>query len=364
MNERGSAPKALPRKKWPATIDLANNRGGTWYGVYPQQRFERRPAARFGNISAGFGNVCRGIFPEMGVIELRQARIIGSAGWVMTGDGSVLYQQSWKAQKLLPDHLPKGEVRFHRLDGLTATLATDWANLNYAHFLLDGLGRLHLLERAGFTLDRLDHLIISSPPSDGARRLLSRLNVPEHKIHYTADDIIYEPQILLSPSFPGLPCNYARWIPSFLRQRFGVDGTTGGRRLYLHRSSQYRRRLINEQAILRQLLPHGFEVFDPTDPNNDPGIFAEASLVVSAHGAALGNLVFCANGIRVLELIPSDHRHPYYYTLAESAGLDYGYLVGPSVQQRPDGSNGPSPYDFTVDESEFAQAVRWLVEMV
>ena len=225
-----------------------------------------------------------------------------------------------------------------------------------------GLGRLHLLEQAGFTLDRLDHLILPMPPSDGARQLLAQLNVPEHKLLFTADDVVYEPQVLLSSSFPGLPRNYPRWLPSYLRRRFGIDGQTAGRRLYVYRSDQYRRRLINEPAILRHLRPLGFEVYDPTGQTDAVRDFAEAALVVSVHAAALGNLVFCPNGTRLLELIPSDHCHPYYYTLAESAGLDYGYLVGPSIQQRPAGSAGPSPFDFTVDEAEFVQALRWLVE--
>ena len=358
----GRLSKTTPRRKWPATVEQSRHGGGVWHRVYPPRDFERRPPVQHGVHTAGFDNFRNGHFPEMGVVELVHARVIGSAGWVMAENRGILYEQSWTAQNLRPAHLPQGEVQFHQVRGVCATLATEWAGINYAHFLLDCLGRLHLLEQAGFSLDRLDHLILPKPQTEGARLLVAQLNFPEHKILYTADDVVYEPEGLLSPSFPGLPRNYALWLPAYLRRRFGVSGRAGGRRLYLYRSDQYRRRLINESDILRHLTPLGFEVYDPVGRPDTARDFAEASLVVSVHAAALSNLVFCPNNTRILELIPSDHRQPYFYNLADSAGLDYGCLVGPSVQQRPVGSAGPSPFDFTVDEAEFIQAVRWLVE--
>jgi hypothetical protein len=74
----------------------------------------------------------------------------------------------------------------------------------------------------------------------------------------------------------------------------------------------------------------------------------------------LTNIVFCPQGAKVLELLPSDHIHPYYYTLADASGLDYSYLVGQSAGQRPPGAFGPSPFDFSIDPSEFRAALEFL----
>lgn len=354
-------PKVKPREEWPATLEFAQKGGGTWHRIYPPQAFERRRPVLHGHRPVDFSSTSQGTFPELGVVEIRDARIVGSAGWVLTGERTVLYEQSWTAQALSPLHLPRQKVLIRHLPGLSATLATEWAGINYAHFLLDSLGRLHLLEQAGFDIDHLDYLIFPKPPSENARALLDGLKIPEEKILYSDDGIIYEPDILLSPSFPGMPRNYAMWLPDFMKKRFGSQAQKTGRRLYLYRSSHYRRRLSNESAILRHLAALGFEIYDPVKEPDTARDFAEASWIISVHAASLAGLAFCSPGTRVLELIPTDHCHPYFYTLADSAELDYGCLAGPSEHQRPAGTKGPSPYDFTIDEGEFIEALNWLV---
>ena len=96
-----------------------------------------------------------------------------------------------------------------------------------------------------------------------------------------------------------------------------------------------------------------------TGPMNgvDPEDFDQAAVVVGAHGAGLANLAFCRRGTRVIEIIPTDNAHPFYYSLALAAQLDYGYLVGRSIVERDAGAFGPSPYDFDVDLDELAAAL-------
>ena len=38
--------------------------------------------------------------------------------------------------------------------------------------------------------------------------------------------------------------------------------------------------------------------------------------------------------LKVIEIIPTDNAHPFYYSLALAAQLDYGYLVGRSIVER------------------------------
>jgi len=57
--------------------------------------------------------------------------------------------------------------------------------------------------------------------------------------------------------------------------------------------------------------------------------FAEADVIVSAHGAALVNLVFASPGATVIELFPAGALVPDYWKLATGVpGLDYRYLLG------------------------------------
>jgi hypothetical protein len=63
----------------------------------------------------------------------------------------------------------------------------------------------------------------------------------------------------------------------------------------------------------------------------------------------------------VLELLPSDHLYPYYYTLSDAAGLTYGYLLGDSTRQRRLGAWGPSKYDFSINAAEFESALAQII---
>jgi hypothetical protein len=104
----------------------------------------------------------------------------------------------------------------------------------------------------------------------------------------------------------------------------------------------------------------GFEIYDPSR-HLDPWLdFSQATAVIGPHGAGLTDLAFCLPGTAVLELLPSDHVYPYYCSLSQAAGLRYGYLIGQSERQRSKRAFGPSPYDFVVNERQFAGGLHWL----
>ncbi|MDB5438516.1 MAG: hypothetical protein JWM33_943, partial [Caulobacteraceae bacterium] len=56
--------------------------------------------------------------------------------------------------------------------------------------------------------------------------------------------------------------------------------------------------------------------------------FAAAKLVVSAHGAALTNLMWAQAGCRVIELQPFNARKSVYLHFAAERGLDYQFVLG------------------------------------
>jgi capsular polysaccharide biosynthesis protein len=107
-------------------------------------------------------------------------------------------------------------------------------------------------------------------------------------------------------------------------------------------------------------MKYGFEIYDPTEHIESHRDFAEAAIVVGGSGSGLTGLAFCQPGTKVLELIPTDHVYPYYYTLCDAAGLEYGCLVCQSVHERGQDPWGPSSYNFNVNENEFESALAQL----
>ena len=94
---------------------------------------------------------------------------------------------------------------------------------------------------------------------------------------------------------------------------------------------------------------------------NTPSRFAEAEVVIGAHGAALANLAFCQPGTKVFELMPSDHVFPHWYTLSAAADLNYNLIIGKSEKERQLPKFGPSPYDFFIDPIIFEKALTELI---
>ena len=164
------------------------------------------------------------------------------------------------------------------------------------------------------------------------------------------DAAVLLPERLLAPTYPGVPCCYAPEPAEFLRSHVlgAAPATPPTTRLYVDRADGSRT-LENRAEVIALMREHGFSIYNPSEHDDQPADFAAASVVVGAHGAGLANLVFSQPGTPVLELVPTDQIHPYYFTLAQAAGLDHAFLPCRSAEERPPGDFSPSPYPFRVD---------------
>jgi capsular polysaccharide biosynthesis protein len=147
-------------------------------------------------------------------------------------------------------------------------------------------------------------------------------------------------------------------MAAFLKQALAPAAahTTDHRRLWIGRRG-LRRNIINADDVDRVMQEHGFEAYDVAAAANPADDFAAAAMVVSPHAGSLADLVFCRPGTKVLELLPTDHPAPYYYTLSLAAGLNYRCLVCRSLHERTGGLRTPSTSDFTVEIGELITAL-------
>lgn len=326
-----------------------------WHLVHPPSPLEWPPPCNHGARALEFA--LPEVSSEYGVLEVPGGRIYGTHGWVVTPEGAVLPELSWYGGPSDRIRLPRRLPEPIRLDGTCLSLVSDWSSSNYAHYLLDGLGRLALFLAAGFSLRDVDHVYCPTPPAPAAQSYPGRLGLPAEKTIQAAPRRLVRADTVIAPSLPSTALTYPGWLAAFLREQLVPEGVTrGGRRLYVSRSG-YGREAAQERAVENLLREHDFEIYRPSEHDDQPRDFAEAEMVVGPHGAGLANLAFCSPGTRVVEIIPTDNAHPFYYSLALSAGLDYGYLLAPSAVDRPSGSFGPSPYDFQVDLQELEAAI-------
>lgn len=322
--------------------------------TYPHA--QRRPPRQFGSRSVNFLPMLEDL-PELGVLRFPEGAVSGLAGRAFTASGQIVAETTWYGQDLRDQNL--GAVSGgHRLDGTCLSLVTEFAADNYGHYVLDGLSRIGIAERAGHPIGDFDHIYLNRPVSTSAKVLLNKLGVRPEQCVWAEDEPAITAETLFVTTFPGTKRNYARIVPETLQKATGVVPAPT-RRLYIPRAGT--RKIANESEIGPVLAAFGIETYDFRECDNEPDFFRSARLIIGAHGAGLTNIAFCQPGTKILEIVPSDHAYPYFYTVAESAGLDYAYIVGQSTGSRRPGTFGPSPYDFMIDVETFRDAIGQLV---
>ncbi len=350
--------------KWMSSPEYARKFPSQWHKIYARIPNQRPPVVYHGSLRADVVGRLDSEFPETGVLELHNALIYGYHGWIFSQEGYLLPDHSWYGRHInemrkVPRFLPRGK----RLKGVCLSLASDFAVGGYGHFVTDCIPRLELFHRAGFQLSDVDYIFCPKPTPGNAQNLFEQLDIPVDKLIWADDNVALRVDTLLAPTFPGTRRNYPRWVAAFLQRQFLPSPPSPNRRLYISRDG-YKRNPTNADAVNQILLRYDFEIYHPEQNANSHQDFAEATIVVGPSGSALTGLVFCQLGTKVLELIPTDHVYPYYYTLSDAAGLDYGCLVCRSNRERNPDAFGPSPSNFYVNEDELENALAIMTREV
>jgi len=207
---------------------------------------------------------------------------------------------------------------------------------NYFHWLLDGLGRLKILEDAGYNLSDFDYLFreLTSWQSDS----LEAIGVPPENCHVLGG---YDLQIksLVVLSGPRVGVTYSSDNLRWLKQRiidFYIDEfppTKNKDRIFIKRKESAERRIFtNKEEVLPALRECGFEdvyLEDLAFPEQ-VRLFAGSEVVIGAHGAGLANLLFCTDA-SVVEVF-FRKRPMFYWLLAKFNDLNYQYLNASDVR--------------------------------
>ncbi|MBV8386906.1 MAG: glycosyltransferase family 61 protein [Acidimicrobiia bacterium] len=263
------------------------------------------------------------------VLDVDGGRVCGADASVIGPDGTFF---SGVANRFIRDRTAYPILRnpllppVRHVAGTGAVVATAFATYYY-HWMTEVLPRFAVL---GDLLDDADWVVTPSATSF-QRECLARVGVdpkrfitPERRMHVEFDR-------LLVPSMGGVMNHTRPDSIAYMRSLFGVDGAAGGgRRIYVSRQGEFRRKVVNEAEVLDALQGWGFEAVDPGSmPVADQArLFSEASVVVGPHGGGLTNVMFCAPSTVLVELLSPLGQTLCFWTLANTAQLRYEPLFG------------------------------------
>jgi Glycosyltransferase 61 len=336
--------RQLPIGVAATTEQAAERSGGRWLLASPEQAITRRPPPP-GEADAVFAQNLAEVQPRTVVAELPNGRVLGPHSAVISGAGELVQDLSYYFGTTRPREHPLFLHPFPGpptdVPGRLGVLATR-GDVNYYHFLMDVLPRLAIMSMCP-GIDPPERWFVPAQ-SRFQRELLDRFDIPaERRVDSTLVRHV-RAECLVVPSPPSMTVINPPWVVAYLRSRLLATpiARVEGRGIYVTRGrSANNRQVLNEDELVTLLAGRGFEIIDPGAMSVAEQIrsFAEASVIVAPHGAALVNLVFAGAGATVIELFPAGHLIPDYWKLANGVdGLDYRYLLGAgatSARSRP-----------------------------
>lgn len=198
---------------------------------------------------------------------------------------------------------------------------------NYYHWTTQCLLNTFWLLRQGL----LESALLAVPPIGGfQKRSLDLLGIGDRQLHYVGNSgstratrfVVTDTLLASTP----------RLFPAELQSMATVlkSGSKAGSSelppaIYISRLDSRKRRMRNEQELIKSLEKLGIEHVSMTGMTLDDQISAlsKARLVIAPHGAGLTNILYSGLGTHLYELFPSSYVVRCYEDLSRAVGMSY-----------------------------------------
>ncbi len=281
--------------------------------------------------------------PARELVQLRQVTLWPGTGLVSTRNGTLITDSAFSAERLqlLLRGRPFNRFQVIKAGDTPCTIIECGARPGDPHhWLLETLPRLWALHRPEVRVLGPVTLFLGQGVPLAKEELIRALVPPAVELRRVPERSRIESQrLLLLPFFSAerlgyLPADCLEFLRSALLDSFGIPrNVKPTRKLFLSSRKAQRRKIVNDEALARELAAQGFEVVVLEDLSfgAQAALFNEAEVVVAAHGSGLANLVY-ARGCRVVEVFPGAPV-PTYRVLAAVCGHRYACIPGDSYDK-------------------------------
>ena len=328
-----------------------------------QEKFMRSPQAR--SFTSGASQVFAFAGLELlnseGVVFLNGVAMRDSVDFVTPApaDASVEWARPYAYLKL------RRPVAFAPMVAGSTLIGYAAAWRNYGHWLLQCLPKLVAFVALR---ERVPGLRVALPPLSAGSAFQQTLellgiapgdvlSVPAHgATRFERGYVMANPSIWDISPLAGLGAD-------MIAARLGAGAEGGAPRVYLHRAEGSNRRVANFAGVRALVERFGFVVysFEHTPLAEQVRIMRSARCVIAEHGSATTNILFCRAGTRVLQLFNPVFVEPCFWSVASARGLDYGYVVGHSLE-RPDAPPPDHDSDYAVPLDRLEAAIGVMLD--
>jgi capsular polysaccharide biosynthesis protein len=218
----------------------------------------------------------------------------------------------------------QNSIGFLKVKNDFTTITNEWSN-NYFHWFTEAVPRLiYLLDLP----KKPTVLLPINYKSAYQFRTLELLGFPFQTFN---SQLIIAKKIFLPFRLAPYSAHYNTTIMKSLSGK--LKGSVNlnynkGNRIYISRNNAQNRKVINEKEVIETLKKFEFQILEFKEFTLDEQIsmMHHTKILVSIHGAALTNMIFCEPGSKILELsLKNQVMDKCYFNLANCMNLKYYY---------------------------------------
>jgi hypothetical protein len=203
---------------------------------------------------------------------------------------------------------------------------------NFFHWCLDVLQKLEMIDKKLNNAIKKKYSILI-PYGHNSSFIKQTLNIFNLKFYeQDKNELIFLKKIVLLPDISptgnyrkDLICNLRHRLQKYFSSKLN---SFKKKRIFISRSSNKNRKIINENQIYPILIEKGFLIldFDLLSFNEQLGYIINCEILISSHGAGLTHMTWMQERSKVLEIREKDdQQNNCYFTLASDLGHEYHY---------------------------------------
>lgn len=215
-------------------------------------------------------------------------------------------------------------------------------NNNYCHFILEMLPRLQIISQS---TSKPDFYILPTQ-QDFHHEFYTLCGIDSKKILSFELGTVIEAENLITTTllnnwdyidYKGLRTTKKLWLPSwvnlFYQKHFNFVDVKVDKLTFISRKKAKIRHLSNEDEIIDIIKKMGFEIYYLEDMSvlDKAKLFYSSKVLISIHGAGLGNLVFCNSNNHILEILSIDFLDNTFRMVSTIFKINYNFIVGEPI---------------------------------
>lgn len=133
------------------------------------------------------------------------------------------------------------------------------------------------------------------------------------------------------------PQNPQKKVFDLIEDKIIVDDLDTPKKVYISRQDSLGRRIVNENDVIKTVNDFGYTsvILENLSFKDQIALFRNATHIIAPHGSGLVNLIFCRDGITVIELMPDFYINHCFFVIGKCKNMTYSVVINKGIGPRP-----------------------------